>query len=212
MAEPDAVHSKACSLSRKRAGLDYELDRCLIAAERLGVPASLGCANAAEYAARFAGFDRREARERLRVAEALEAFLDLHHTHRRADGGDHDPDALVPLCTAHHAAAQRGLPASTANPRVPRTDEPLGSRFAKKTDSGYPRAPPTAAASDPACLRARRCPGVAALPCPEARRLQNPAMSGARRHATLAQSAMMAYLRARKSQNLPILVPPSTPI
>ena len=34
------------------------------------------------------------------------AFVDLHHTTRRADGGDHDPDHLVPLCGAHTRAVQ----------------------------------------------------------------------------------------------------------
>ncbi len=77
MADPDTVHTKVCSLSRERAGLDYELGRWLLAAEQLGVPASLGCESAAEYAARFAGFDRREARERLRVARALESLPEL---------------------------------------------------------------------------------------------------------------------------------------
>jgi hypothetical protein len=32
------------------------------------------------------------------------AFLDVHHVERRADGGDHHPDRLVPLCGAHHTA------------------------------------------------------------------------------------------------------------
>jgi hypothetical protein len=36
------------------------------------------------------------------------AFVHLHHTTRRADGGDHDPDLLVPLCDGHHTAAHAG--------------------------------------------------------------------------------------------------------
>jgi hypothetical protein len=44
----------------------------LLTAEALGVSASLGCASTVDYAARYCGFDRREARERLRVARALE--------------------------------------------------------------------------------------------------------------------------------------------
>jgi hypothetical protein len=36
------------------------------------------------------------------------AFLDLHHTHARADGGDHDPERLLPLCPAHHRMAHDG--------------------------------------------------------------------------------------------------------
>src|SRR5450432_954279 len=35
-------------------------------------------------------------------------FLDLHHMIPRADGGDHDPDTLVTLCSAHHRAQHRG--------------------------------------------------------------------------------------------------------
>jgi hypothetical protein len=36
------------------------------------------------------------------------AFVDLHHIERRADGGTHDPDGLVPLCEAHHRATHVG--------------------------------------------------------------------------------------------------------
>jgi hypothetical protein len=36
------------------------------------------------------------------------AFLDLHHTHARAEGGGHDPELLVPLCPAHHRSAHDG--------------------------------------------------------------------------------------------------------
>jgi hypothetical protein len=36
------------------------------------------------------------------------AFLDVHHTHARADGGDHDPELLLPLCSAHHRMAHEG--------------------------------------------------------------------------------------------------------
>jgi hypothetical protein len=31
------------------------------------------------------------------------AFVDLHHVKPRAEGGTHDPEQLLPLCTAHHA-------------------------------------------------------------------------------------------------------------
>lgn len=36
------------------------------------------------------------------------AYLDLHHTRPRAEGGSHDPDFLVPLCPAHHSLEHRG--------------------------------------------------------------------------------------------------------
>jgi hypothetical protein len=36
------------------------------------------------------------------------AFLDVHHTHSRAEGGDHDPERLLPLCPAHHRMAHEG--------------------------------------------------------------------------------------------------------
>jgi 5-methylcytosine-specific restriction endonuclease McrA len=35
-------------------------------------------------------------------------FLDLHHIILRSEGGDHDPDTLVTLCSAHHRAQHRG--------------------------------------------------------------------------------------------------------
>jgi hypothetical protein len=36
------------------------------------------------------------------------AFIELHHLDRRAEGGTHDPNRLVPLCSAHHAAEHEG--------------------------------------------------------------------------------------------------------
>ncbi len=35
-------------------------------------------------------------------------FLDLHHVDPRAEGGSHDPERLVVLCSAHHRAEHRG--------------------------------------------------------------------------------------------------------
>jgi RuvA, C-terminal domain len=34
--------------------------------------------------------------------------VDLHHIELRSEGGDHDPDALIVLCGAHHRALHRG--------------------------------------------------------------------------------------------------------
>lgn len=36
------------------------------------------------------------------------AFIELRHGERRADGGDHDPERLLPLCFGHHEAAHVG--------------------------------------------------------------------------------------------------------
>jgi len=35
-------------------------------------------------------------------------FVDIHHLVPRSDGGEHDPDTLVVLCSAHHRALHRG--------------------------------------------------------------------------------------------------------
>lgn len=35
-------------------------------------------------------------------------FVDLHHVEPRAEGGSHDPEKLVALCSAHHRALHRG--------------------------------------------------------------------------------------------------------
>lgn len=35
-------------------------------------------------------------------------FVDLHHLTPRAEGGNHDPDQLVVLCSAHHRALHAG--------------------------------------------------------------------------------------------------------
>jgi len=36
------------------------------------------------------------------------AFVDLHHTEARSEGGTHNPEKLVPLCYAHHRHAHEG--------------------------------------------------------------------------------------------------------
>jgi len=35
-------------------------------------------------------------------------FVDIHHIVLRSEGGDHDEDTLVVLCSAHHRAEHRG--------------------------------------------------------------------------------------------------------
>ncbi len=60
------------------------------------------------------------------------AFLDLHHTERRADGGGHDADSLVVLCSNHHAAAHEGT-------LVVRGTASLGFSFEHADGSQYGR-------------------------------------------------------------------------
>lgn len=36
------------------------------------------------------------------------AYVHLHHLHARAEGGGHDPELLVPLCSRHHRAVHAG--------------------------------------------------------------------------------------------------------
>jgi hypothetical protein len=36
------------------------------------------------------------------------SFLDIHHLVLRSEGGEHDPDAMIVLCSAHHRAEHRG--------------------------------------------------------------------------------------------------------
>jgi hypothetical protein len=36
------------------------------------------------------------------------AFLDVHHINLRSEGGKHEPDGLIVICSAHHRAAHRG--------------------------------------------------------------------------------------------------------
>ncbi len=53
------------------------------------------------------------------------AFVDVHHIDRRAEGGGHEPDNLVTLCTVHHDAVHRGrlvVRRSDDGPRFERGD------------------------------------------------------------------------------------------
>ena len=82
MGNPAKVHAMVISLGRKRAALDHELGRRLVAAYRLRVHESLGFASFAEYVERYCGCSRREATERLRVAKALDELPELSHALR----------------------------------------------------------------------------------------------------------------------------------
>ncbi|MCZ7678666.1 MAG: DUF222 domain-containing protein [Sandaracinaceae bacterium] len=77
LTDRDAVHHRVCALKGQRGGLDYEQGRWLLAAHRLGLHEALGLGSFAEYAERYGGIDARQARERVRVAEALEELPDL---------------------------------------------------------------------------------------------------------------------------------------
>ncbi|RYZ03966.1 MAG: HNH endonuclease [Myxococcales bacterium] len=51
----------------------------------------------------------RRDRHRCRVPGCTHArFVDIHHVHTRADGGDHSIDNLITLCGAHHRAIHEG--------------------------------------------------------------------------------------------------------
>lgn len=40
---------------------------------------------------------------------AISVFTDVHHLTFRSDGGTHDPDGLILICSAHHRALHRGM-------------------------------------------------------------------------------------------------------
>lgn len=77
MTDRDEVHRRVCSFKGQRGELDYEQGRWLLAADRLRVHEALGLGSFGEYAERFGGIDARQARERVRVAEALESLPEL---------------------------------------------------------------------------------------------------------------------------------------
>jgi hypothetical protein len=73
--------------------------------------------------------------------------VDLHHIESRADGGEHDENNLIVLCSAHHPALHRGqlcITGEVATGLVFRRSD--GTRYGTTT---------TAAAAD-ACERAFR--------------------------------------------------------
>src|SRR5688500_17164872 len=59
-------------IAKRRAGLDAEEARWLLAAQRAQLHVRLGCASCAEYVERVLGYGPRVCADRLRVAEALE--------------------------------------------------------------------------------------------------------------------------------------------
>ena len=72
MTDRQTVHRRLSEMAEARAWMDYELGRWLLAGERVGAHVVLGYASYGEYVERLFGFDRRQVRERLRVAKRLE--------------------------------------------------------------------------------------------------------------------------------------------
>jgi hypothetical protein len=79
-----SAHEALLNLAEKRAGLDFEEGRCLLAALRAGTHLRLGYGSFQEYAERLFGYGARITQEKLRVAEALE---ELPETARQLEVG-----------------------------------------------------------------------------------------------------------------------------
>ena len=72
MTDRQVVHARLSAMAEDRARMDFELGRWLLAGERIGVHVVLGYASYGEYVERLFKMTRRQVRERLRVAKALE--------------------------------------------------------------------------------------------------------------------------------------------
>jgi hypothetical protein len=77
-----AAHDALVQLARKRAGLDFEEGRWLLAAQRARVQERLGYGSFLEYVQRLFGYAPRLTRDKLRVAEALGTLPQLAHALR----------------------------------------------------------------------------------------------------------------------------------
>jgi hypothetical protein len=71
------AHEALLRLAQKRAGLDFEEGRWLLAALRAGTHVRLGHGSFQEYAERLFGYGPRVTQEKLRVAEALEELPEM---------------------------------------------------------------------------------------------------------------------------------------
>ena len=80
-----SVHRALVSLSKQRSQLDYEEGLLLLQARRHFVWVKLGMGSFEEYVERVLGHNRRMARERLRVAEALEGLPELRMALREGE-------------------------------------------------------------------------------------------------------------------------------
>jgi hypothetical protein len=74
-------------------------------------------------------------------------FVDLHHIETRADGGEHDENNLIVLCSAHHRALHRGQLCITGN---------VASGLAFRRSDGAKYGTTATAPSADACERAFR--------------------------------------------------------
>jgi hypothetical protein len=72
-----SAHEALLQLAEKRAGLDFEEGRWLLAALRAGAHSRLGYGSFQEYAERLFGYGPRVTQEKLRVAEALEELPEM---------------------------------------------------------------------------------------------------------------------------------------
>lgn len=63
-------------------------------------------------------------------------FVDLHHIRWRSEGGRHQADNLITLCSAHHRAVHRG------RPRIEGTASALRVAHADGSDYGQPQTDP----------------------------------------------------------------------
>jgi hypothetical protein len=81
-------------------------------------------------------------------------FVDVHHLHLRADGGDHRLENLVTLCAAHHRMVHRGA-------LLVEHDACGGFRFrhGDGSDYGSPKMSPALAVTRATAFRALRALG-----------------------------------------------------
>jgi Holliday junction resolvasome RuvABC DNA-binding subunit len=75
--------------------------------------------------------------------------VDVHHVDPRAEGGSHDPENLVTLCSVHHRALHRGE--LVLRGRAPAT---LTFSHADGSSYGSPRVSPAAAVARATAYRA----------------------------------------------------------
>jgi hypothetical protein len=66
-------------------------------------------------------------------------FVDVHHLNPRSEGGTHDPENLVTLCTAHHRACHDGAIVITGSPSTGlRFEHADGTPYGTLRSSAFP--------------------------------------------------------------------------
>jgi hypothetical protein len=98
------AHEALLGLAKKRAGLDFEEGRWLLAALRAGTHLRLGYGSFHEYVERLFGHGPRVTQEKLRVAQALE---DLPETARELEAGRVSFSAVRELTRVATAPTER---------------------------------------------------------------------------------------------------------